>query len=331
MNSSLAWYNEVITFRFEGGSGTMKFMVIGAGGTGGCIGGYLARQGEDVTFIARGRHLEAMKSGGLMVKSARVGDFTVSPVKACTMADYKKIEETPDIVFVCVKYYSLDEAADFLKTVVGEDTMVIPILNVYGTGSKLQPGLQCTVTDGCVYIFSMIEAPGVIVQPTPIFRLFFGLRDGSEAGKERLAEVEERLNRAGIEAHFTEDIARDALQKFSFVSSMGAAGLYYDGVASDFMEPGEKREMFFNLVREVGAVGAAMGLHFDVDLVENAGNILAGLTPDATTSMQRDVAGGGLSEVDGLIHEMVRLGEAYHVDVPNYRRISAWAKAKGIR
>ena len=74
-----------------------------------------------------------------------------------------------------------------------------------------------------------------------------------------------------------------------------------------------------------------MGLHFDVDLVENAGNILAGLTPDATTSMQRDVAGGGLSEVDGLIHEMVRLGEAYHVDVPNYRRISAWAKAKGIR
>ena len=68
-----------------------------------------------------------------------------------------------------------------------------------------------------------------------------------------------------------------------------------------------------------------------MNLAENAGNILAGLTPDATTSMQRDVAAGGKSEVDGLVHEMVRLGEAYHVDVPNYRRISEWAKMKGIQ
>lgn len=327
----------------------MKFLIVGAGGTGGCIGGYLARQGEDVTFIARGKHLEAILGKGLQVKSARIGDFTVAPVKACTMEDYLKAGEVPDVVFVCVKYYSLDEAVEFLKTVVRQETIVIPILNVYGTGSKMQSKLECTVLDGCVYIFSMIEKPGVIIQPTPIFRVFFGLREPSgvaeQAGEQKdesaeeqytsleaeLKDIEERLNRAGIEAHLTSDIQRDALQKFSFVSPMGAAGLYYDGIAKDFMEPGEKREMFLNLVREVGAVGKAMGLHFDVDLVETAGNILSGLTPDATTSMQRDVAGGGLSEVDGLVHEMVRLGEAYHVDVPNYRRISEWAKMKGIR
>ena len=321
----------------------MKFLIVGAGGTGGCIGGYLAKLGEDVTFIARGRHLEAMRKDGLRVKSARIGDFVSNPVKAYTMEEYKDV---PDVVFVCVKYYSLDEAVEFLKPIVGKDTIVIPILNVYGTGGKIQPELDCTVTDGCVYIFSMIEAPGVIVQPTPIFRLFFGLRGGREASgvidkavnperekqvRERLGEVEKLLNEAGIEACMTESIEKDALQKFSFVSPMGAAGLYYDGVAADFMVPGERREMFFDLVREVEMVGRAMGITFDVNLAENAGNILAGLTPDATTSMQRDVAAGGKSEVDGLVHEMVRLGETYHVDVPNYRRISEWAKMKGIQ
>lgn len=309
----------------------MKFLIVGSGGTGGCIGGYLARQGEDVVFIARGKHLAAMLENGLQVKSARVGDFTVAPINACTMEDYVKSGEAPDVVFVCVKYYSLDETVKFLKSVVRRETIVIPILNVYGTGSKIQPELQCTVLDGCVYIFSMIEQPGIIAQPTSIFKVFFGLREPDGLQEARLKDIERRLNEAGIEAYLTQDIRRDALQKFSFVSPMGAAGLYYDGVAADFMEPGEKREMFFSLVREVGAVGEAMGLHFDVDLVENAGNILAGLTPDATTSMQRDVAAGGLSEVDGLVHEMVRLGETYHVDVPNYRRISEWAKMKGIR
>ena len=109
----------------------MKFLVVGTGGTGGCIGGYLARQGEDVTFIARGKHLEMMRANGLQIYSVRVGDFNIHPVKACTMEEY---DGTPDIVFVCVKYYSLQETMDFLKNVVDEHTIVIPILNVYGTG-----------------------------------------------------------------------------------------------------------------------------------------------------------------------------------------------------
>ena len=158
----------------------MKFLIVGAGGTGGCIGGYLARRGEDVTFIARGKHLAAMLENGLWVKSARVGDFTVAPVKACTMEDYASLGEVPDVVFVCVKYYSLDEAVQFLEKVVGRETVVIPILNVFGTGSRMQSELDCTVLDGCVYIFSMIERPGVIAQPTSIFRMFFGLREPVE-------------------------------------------------------------------------------------------------------------------------------------------------------
>ena len=309
----------------------MKFLIIGTGGTGGCIGGYLAKQGEDVTVIARGEHLKKIQGNGLSVHSARLGDFNIHPVKACTMEDYN---EVPDVVFVCVKYYALAEAASFLQRAADRHTMVIPILNVYGTGSKMQQELDCTVLDGCVYIFSMIGGPGLIVQPTPIFRMFFGFRKDQRKTTEqekRMLELEEILNRARIEAHYSLNIEKDALQKFSFVSPMGAAGLYYNAQAADFMVEGEKREMFFALVREVEAVGNAMGLTFDVDLAENAGNILAGLTPDATTSMQRDVESGGRSEADGLIHEMVRLGEKYHVAVPNYTKISQWAVAQGIK
>ena len=309
----------------------MKFLVVGTGGTGGCIGGYLARQGEDVTFIARGKHLEAMRANGLQVNSVRVGDFNINPVKAYTMEEYS---DTPDVVFVCVKYYSLQETLDFLKDIVDEHTIVIPILNVYGTGGKMQKELPCTVTDGCVYIFSLIETPGVIRQGAPIFKMYFGFRKDQNFTKEQealLKFVEEKLKTAGVEAYYTTQIEKDALQKFACVSPMGTAGMYYNAVAGDLMKEGEMRETFLGLAREVEAVGHAMGLDYEVSLEIVSDNVLKGLTQNATTSMQRDVMAGGYSEVDGLVHEMVRLGYELGVPVPNYEKISLWAKEKGIK
>ena len=309
----------------------MKFLVVGTGGTGGCIGGYLARQGEDVTFIARGKHLEKMKENGMQVYSVRIGDFNINPIKVCTMEEYS---DTPDVVFVCVKYYSLHETINFLKRVVGKHTLVIPILNVYGTGGKMQKELSCTVTDGCVYIFSMIEAPGVIRQGAPIFKMYFGFRKDQPFTKEQeevLKIVEEKLNTSGVEANYTTQIEKDALQKFACVSPMGTAGMYYGAVAGDLMKDGEMRETFLGLAGEVEAVGQAMGLNYEVSLETVSDNVLKGLTETATTSMQRDVMAGGQSEVDGLVHEMVRLGHQYGVSVSNYEKISLWAKEKGIK
>ena len=309
----------------------MKFLVVGTGGTGGCIGGYLAKMGEDVTFIARGRHLEMMRANGLQLHSVRIGDFNINPIKACTMEEYT---DTPDVVFVCVKYYSLQETIEFLKKTVDEHTIVIPILNVYGTGGKIQKELSCTVTDGCVYIFSMIEAPGIIRQGAPIFKMYFGFRKNQHFTKEQeelLKFVEEKLNAAGVEAYYTTQIEKDALQKFACVSPMGTAGMYYNAVAGDLMRDGEMRETFLGLAREVEAIGLAMGLTFDMSLETVSDNVLKGLTETATTSMQRDVMAGGNSEVDGLVHEIVRLGYQYGVSVPNYEKISLWAKEKGIK
>ncbi len=308
----------------------MKYLILGAGGTGGCLGAYLARAGHDVQWIARGRHLEAMRKEGLKAHTAVYGNFRIYPAKVCTMEEY---QGCPDVVFVCVKYYSLEECIPFLQRVCGSHTVIIPILNVFGTGALLQERLpEYTVLDGCIYIYAKIEKPGTVVQPSPIFRVFFGYREEQEHREEqKLRQVEADLNAAGIEGHFTETVRRDSLQKFSYVSPMGAAGLYCDAVAGDFMEHGKKQDLVVALIREIEELGHAMGLEFEGDLVEINMKILHGLEKDADTSMQRDVAAGKPSEIEGLVHQVVQLGDRYGLEMPAYRKISRWAREKGIR
>lgn len=308
----------------------MKYLILGAGGTGGCLGAYLARAGHDVQWIARGRHLEAMRKEGLKAHTAVYGNFRIYPAKVCTMEEYQGCQ---DVVFVCVKYYSLEECIPFLQRVCGSHTVIIPILNVFGTGALLQERLpEYTVLDGCIYIYAKIEKPGTVVQPSPIFRVFFGYREEQEHREEqKLRQAEADLDAAGIEGHFTETVRRDSLQKFSYVSPMGAAGLYCDAVAGDFMEPGKKQDLVVALIREIEELGHAMGLEFEGDLVEINMKILHGLEKDADTSMQRDVAAGKPSEIEGLVHQVVQLGDRYGLEMPAYRKISRWAREKGIR
>jgi 2-dehydropantoate 2-reductase len=308
----------------------MKYLILGAGGTGGCLGACLAKAGQEVTWIARGAHLEAIRKNGLEVRLAEQGEFRIFPAHACTMEEY---QECPDVVFVCVKYYSLEECIPFLQRVCSSRTLIIPLLNVFSTGELLQERLpEQAVLDGCIYIYGKIEKPGVVVQPSPIFRVFFGYRDGQEHREEQKArQVERDLKAAGIEGHLTETIRKDALQKFSYVSPVGAAGLYFHAVAGDFMEAGEKQELLLQLIREIEELGHAMGLQFEEELTEINLKILRGLEKDADTSMQRDVASGKLSEIDGLVHQVVKLGDRYGLAVPGYRKISRWAKEHGIR
>ena len=199
----------------------MNYLVIGAGGTGGAIGGYLSRAGKEVTLIARGAHLEAMQKKGLHFETPD-GAFTV-PVNACTAEEY---HETPDVVFVCVKGYSLEGIVPFLNRICQKNTVVIPILNIYGTGGRLQGQMEkAMVTDGCIYIASEIKEPGTILLSGSIFRVVFGPRQDTprpvkDAMLPVLSAVCDDLKDAGILPVLSDSIERDALQKFSFVSPM---------------------------------------------------------------------------------------------------------------
>ena len=308
----------------------MKYAIIGAGGTGGILGFYMTKADRDVTLVARGRHLAAMQEKGLAVEKMWDGTTEIIPVKAMDMEHY---DEQPDVVLVCVKGYSLEDTIPFIQRVAKPSTIVIPVLNIYGTGAKMQEQLpKLLVTDGCIYVSANIKEPGVLIQHGRILRVVYGVRNmstqkvnikrGQEEILDALKNIKKDFDDSGIDGVLSENIQRDALEKFSYVSPIGAAGLYYHATAADFQREGEQREAFKTMIREIAALAEAMGVPFERDMVEVNLKILSTLAPEATTSMQRDVMDGKNSEIDGLVYEVVRMGERYGVPVPMYAKVA---------
>ena len=210
---------------------------------------------------------------------------------------------------------------------------MIPVLNIYGTGAKMQEQLpKLLVTDGCIYVSANIKEPGVLIQHGRILRVVYGARNMSsqkvnikraqEEILDALKNIKKDFDDSGIDGVLSENIQRDALEKFSYVSPIGAAGLFYHATAADFQREGKQREAFKTMIREIAALAEAMGVPFERDMVEVNLKILSSLAPEATTSMQRDVMEGKDSEIDGLIYEVVRMGERYHVPVPMYAKVA---------
>lgn len=311
----------------------MKYIIIGAGGTGGILGFYMTKAGKDVTLIARNAHLEAMQKQGLSVEKMWINETETIPVSAESMESYEAKGEKADVILVCVKKYSLDSCIPFIQNISHENTIVVPVLNVYGTGAYLQEKLpKVLVTDGCIYVSANIKQAGVLLQHGEILRVFFGVRekedlkklngqlDGEYKAERLLKKIAQDFKDSGIDGILSDNIKRDALTKFSYVSPIGTAGLYLHAVAGDFQREGEARELFKTLIREIVTLSKAMGITFEEDLVERNLKILSNLPEETTTSMQRDVMEGKQSEIDGLVYEVVRMAKKYGVEVPAYER-----------
>ena len=302
----------------------MKYVIIGAGGTGGVTGYYMKKAGKDVTLIARGEHLKAIREQGLTLE--KMWDKTEETI-TIPATDMEHYTDHPDVIFVCVKGYSLDETIPFIRRISKKTTIVIPVLNIYGTGGKMQKQLpELLVTDGCIYVSANIKESGRLLQHGQILRIVFGVRDKAEFRSE-LREIQKDLCDSNIDGILSENIRREALEKFSYVSPIGAAGLYYHATATDFQKEGEARELFKTMIREIATLAEAMGIPFQKDMVDVNLKILSNLAPEATTSMQRDIMEGKQSEIDGLVYEVVRMGEKYHVPIPAYEKVAEKLKA----
>ena len=297
----------------------MKYLIIGAGGTGGVTGYYMKKAGKDVTLIARGEHLKKIQEQGLALE--KMWDKTEETI-TIPATDMEHYTDHPDVIFVCVKGYSLDETIPFIKRIAKKTTIVIPVLNIYRTGGKMQKRMpELLVKDGCIYVSANIKEPGKLLQHGQILRIVFGVRDKAEFRPE-LKEIRKDLCDSHIDGILSENIRREALEKFSYVSPIGAAGLYYHATAADFQKEGEARELFKTMIREIAALAEAMGVSFQKDMVDVNLKILSNLAPEATTSMQRDIMAGKQSEIDGLVYEVVRMGEEYHIPVPAYEKVA---------
>lgn len=322
----------------------MKYIIIGAGGTGGILGFYMTKAGKDVTLIARNAHLEAMQKQGLSVQKMWTNETETIPVSAESMESYEAKGEKADVILVCVKKYSLDSCIPFIQNISHKNTIVVPVLNVYGTGAYLQEKLpKVLVTDGCIYVSANIKQAGVLLQHGEILRVFFGVREkedlkklngqlnGEYKAERLLKKIAQDFKDSGIDGILSDNIKRDALTKFSYVSPIGTAGLYLHAVAGDFQREGEARELFKTLIREIVTLANAMGITFEEDLVERNLKILSNLPEEATTSMQRDVIEGKQSEIDGLVYEVVRMAKKYGVEVPAYERAAEKFREMEVR
>jgi len=306
----------------------MKYLVIGAGGTGGPIGAYMTEAGKDVTLIARGAHLAAMQKDGLKMETTAKGNYTINPIKAVDMEHY---DEQPDVIFVCVKGYSLSDTIPFIKRVAKPSTIVIPVLNIYGTGAKLQEQFpNLCVTDGCIYVAAQIREPGTIWMNGDIFRIVFGTRTKEEYRPE-LEIIKKDLDESGIVGLLTDQVQRDCLKKFSYVSAAAGCGQYYDAEAGPMQVPGEIRDTLSAMIGEIDTLAKAMGIEFDIDVVETNLSILDNLSPTASTSMQRDIKAGKPSEIDGLIYEVVRLAKHYGISLPTYEKVAEELQRRGLQ
>ena len=296
-----------------------KYLIVGAGGVGGSIAGFLALAGHNVTCIVRGEHLKAIREKGLHLKSDLKGEHYI-PVNACTSEEYN---DKADVIFVCVKGYSIDSIKSVLEKASKPETLVVPILNVYGTGpriGRLVPHVK--VLDGCIYIVGFVSSPGEITQMGKIFRLVFGARPEQGIQQERLEEIATVLRDAGIKVDISDDINRDTFVKWSFISAMACTGAYHNVTMGPLQHEGEERDTFIGLSRESSEIGRKMGISYVGDPVANNLKVLDKLAPDSTASLQKDMARGHESEIQGQLFDMIALGEKLGVDMPTYHKVA---------
>lgn len=297
-----------------------KYLVIGTGGVGGSIAGFLALAGKDVTCIARGKHLEAIRKHGLHLKSDLKGEHYL-PIKACTAEEYN---DKADVVFVCIKGYSIDSIKDVLEKSAHPDTLVIPILNVYGTGpriGRLVPSVK--VLDGCIYIVGFVSGEGEITQMGRIFRLIFGARPEQNIPHEALDEIAGVLQACGIKAEVSDDINRDTFIKWAFISAMACTGTYHDVPMGEVQHDGPVRNTFIGLSRESAEMGHRLGVAYPEDPVAYNLKVIDKLDPHSTASMQKDLAKGHQSEIQGMLFDVIKLGEELGTDLTTYRKVAA--------
>lgn len=297
----------------------MKYLIAGTGGVGGSIAAFLALAGKDVTCIARGEHLAAIREHGLQLHSDLKGEHTLN-IPAYTAEEF---QGKADVIFVCVKGYSVNSITELIKRAAHEGTVVIPILNVYGTGPRIQRLVpDVTVLDGCIYIVGFVSGKGEITQMGKIFRLVYGAHKETNVSRETLETIQRDLQESGIKAEISDDINRDTFIKWSFISAMAVTGAYYDVPMGEVQKPGKVRDTFIGLSRESAALGKKLGIEFKEDIIEYNLKVIDKLAPESTASMQKDIEKGHQSEVQGLLFDMIEAAEKQEIEIPTYRMVA---------
>jgi 2-dehydropantoate 2-reductase len=295
----------------------MRIVVMGSGGTGGYFGAKLARAGEDVTFVARGAHLAALRAEGLRIRSAVEGEWSVRAPAV------ERLDGLPpaDLVLFCVKSFDTEEAAALIRPVVGPDTGVLSIQNGVDNEEKLVRVLGAGhVLGGAVRVFATIEAPGVIAH-TFGGHLTFGEMDGRETARARALLA--ACQKASIPAELVGDVTHALWEKYVFLTTHAGMTALTRCPAGVLRAVPEVREVYRRIVTEILAIGRAAGVKLDDGMLEQGFKFLDTVAPNAFSSLHHDLVHGKRLELEALHGYAVRLAERHHVPAPTVFAIYA--------
>jgi 2-dehydropantoate 2-reductase len=289
----------------------MKISIMGTGGVGGYFGAKLAASGEEVHFIARGAHLDAIQSNGLQVYSAN-GDVLVKPARATSNP---AAVGPADLVIIAVKLWSTEQALRDAAPMIGPNTAVVSFQNgvvAADTISKLY-GKQRTL-GGVAQIAAVIEKPGVIRHSGTMAVLIVGELDGKPSA--RTQAFVDACVKAGIEARVSADIQKSIWEKYVFlVAASAMTGLTRLPLGAVREDP-DTRELTAQIMSEVVAVAKARGIHLDGDLVDKLVQRLDGLPRGMVASMLGDLERGNRLELPWLSGGVVQMGKELSVPTP---------------
>lgn len=309
----------------------MRFAILGSGAVGGYFGAKLARSGQDVTFIARGAHLEAIRARGLEIRSARLGDFTV---RAGAESDTAQIGPV-DVVIVSVKAYDNATALPMLKPMIGADTVVLTLQNgVDSTDDVAAVVGERHVLGGTTYVATALEAPGLIVQTgvhrSIIFGEVFGLSDGlsavalaevkaspkSDRVTPRVQAIADALGAADIQVTPVADARVPIWDKFVYLAAFsGFTGASRLAIGYIWKYP-HVREMFYGACREIGAIAKAEGVTISANRFDTLREYMENLPPTTRSSLLIDLEQGKRIEVEALQGAAVRRAAKHGVPAP---------------
>lgn len=288
----------------------MKILVMGSGGVGGYFGAKLARAGEQVTFMARGSHLEAIRAQGLRIKSTADGEFVVTS----DATEDPGTAGAVDLVLFCVKSFDTEAAARAIRPVVGPDTAVLSLQNGVDNeetvGAIVGPG---HVLGGAAYVLATIEAPGVIAHSFG-GRIVFGELDGTDTP--RAQRILEALKRAAIPAECSPRIQRVLWEKYLFIAAQAGMTALTRCPIGVIRSIPETRRMYRLILEELAAVAKAAGVELSPQTVDDVMAAADGLGPTFTSSLHHDLIHGKRLELEALHGHAVRLGEKLGIPTP---------------
>lgn len=296
----------------------MKIAMFGSGGVGGYYGARLQQAGEEVTFIARGAHAEAMRRDGLRIRS-EAGDALLKPVRVLEDPAQAGVQ---DLVIVAVKLWDSESAARALAPMAGPDTAVVSLQNGVDKDEVLARQLgQDKVLGGVTHVFAVISSPGVIQHTGKLARVTIGELGGGRT--ERLERIAAALRKAGIEVIVSDDIRRVTWEKFVFLTALsGLTALTRKPVGEVRAHPAT-RALLLDALRETAQLARAEGARLDQGLPDQQLAAIDGLNPAMLSSMAQDLLRGNRLELEWLSGAVVRRAQKLGVPVPVHRAIHA--------